>query len=135
MSSEADPMTDLVIPTKDLSAFAMDPYVDLLAEDVECSNMIKWWTARRELVRQRLSDIIGEHEIGTVNGQPVLHYEYQNRFNSTAFQRKYPNLYRAYVRPITQDKFDPDLLKSSRPELYHQFQVRAMRVNYEAPGS
>lgn len=126
--------SDLVTPTPDPTVFAMDPYVDLLAEDVECSNMIKWWTARRDLVRQRIGVILGENEIGTVNGQEAVRYERQNRFNSTAFRKKYPNLYRVYSRPVTEEKFDPDMLKASKPELYAEFQVRAMRVMYEPPG-
>ena len=133
MSSEDS--SELVMRTEDPTSMAMDSYVDLLADDVECANMIKFWTERRDQVRKRLAGILGENEIGTVNGQDAIRYEYQDRFNSTVFKKKYPNLYRAYVRPVTEEKFDSTLLKASRPELYREFQVRSMRVTYEPPGS
>lgn len=128
------PGSDLETRVADPTSFALDSYVDLLAEVVECGNMIEWWQARQKLVKDRLRDLLGENEIGTVNGQEVIFYQKQNRFNSTAFRRKYPNLYRAFEVAKTETKFDPDLLKVSRPDLYEEFQVRAMRVTYEPPG-
>lgn len=127
-------MGELERRTPDPAVMAVDAYVALLAEDVECANMIKWWMARREVVQDRLKAILGDHEIGTVNGQEAIHYERQNRFNGTAFKKKYPALYEAYVVEKVKRELDPELLKMSQPDIYRQFQVRSMRVTFEPPG-
>lgn len=127
--------SSLMVPTPDPAAIALDAYVALLAEDVECANMQKWWAERRKVVQARLKAIMGACEVGTVNGQEVVHYERQNRFNSTDFRKKYPALYEAYMVEHTRREFDADLLKHSQPDIYQQFQVRSMRISFEPPGS
>lgn len=143
-AAAVDAVTDIVVPTTTSSAaqradtpesIPMDPYVRLLAEERECADAIKWWTKRRELVKEQLTKLLGDAEVGTVNGEQVVFYEYQDRFNSTEFRKKYPDLFRVYSREVTKTEFDAAWLKSVRPDLYREFQVRPMRVTYEAPGA
>lgn len=128
-------MTDeLAIPTPQPTEFALDVYADLLKNDAECSNMIKFWTQQRDLVRAQLKELMGVNEVGTVNGQEVFFYQYQDRFNTAEFKKQYPNLYRAYMHTVTKEEVDVEMLKQSRPDIYRQFQVRAVRNVFEPPG-
>ena len=115
--------------------FSMDDQVKLLAEERECANMVKWWTERQKQIQDRIKELMGDNTVGKVDGQEAVFFQYQSRFNSTAFQKKYPNLYRTYSRLVTEERFDPEWLRTQRPDLYREFQVRAFRNTYEAPGA
>ena len=121
--------TELVI-----SPVPMERYISLLAEDRECANMIKWWTERRKLVQADIIRQLGDAEVGTVNGVEAVTYKPRAQFNSTAFKEKYPDLHHMYSRELTEFKFDADWLRTSRPDLYEEFQVRVLQVKYTAPG-
>lgn len=113
----------------------MDAYAQLLAEERECTAMAAWWKQRGDKVKKRIREIMGDHTVGTVNGIPAVYYEPQNRFDSTTFRGKYPDMFRAYSRPITEEEFDVEWFKRVHPEIYSQFQVRPLRVTYDAPGT
>lgn len=130
----ADPATTLVLRNSMLPPVPLDSAVDLLAEERECASMIKWWSDRQAKVKERIAVLLGDSTSGTVNGDEVVTYEWQDRYNTTAFTKKYPNLARVYTRPVTKEQLDFDLIKSARPDLAEEFQVRAMRVKYEPPG-
>lgn len=115
--------------------FTMDDQVRLLADERECARNIKWWTERQKLIQERLKELLGDNTVGVVNGQPVVFFEYQSRFNSTEFKKKYPNLYKTYSRPVTEERFDAEWLRVQRPDLYREFQVRSFRNTYEEPGA
>lgn len=113
----------------------MDEHAQLLAEERECTAMVAWWTQRGRRVKARIAEIMGEHTVGTVNGNEVVFYEPQKRFNSTEFKKQYPDMYQAYSRPVTESQFDADWFQRSQPDIYRRFQVRPLRVTYEAPGA
>lgn len=116
------------------TAFALDTQVQLLAEDRECAKNLAWWKKRREAIQEQLKELMGENTSGTVDNHEVLTYEYQDRFNSTAFRDEYPNLYKTYSREVTREEFDPEWLRKQRPDLYRKFQVRSLLNKYKAPG-
>lgn len=126
--------SDIVIHGDQLPAKPMDSVVNLLADDVECAAMIKWWQARRAMVRQQLADALGTSTSGTVNGQEVVTYNYINQFNTTEFKKKFPDMYQVYTRTVAKEELDVEKLKKSRPDLYQEFRVRTMLVSYEPPG-
>jgi hypothetical protein len=133
---------ELVIRTRPTSeggtvatTLALDNYVPLLAEIVECQNMVDFWEKRLKRLKEGLGALLGEAHNGTVNGEQAVAYEPVNRFNTTAFRRQYPNLWRAYVHTVSKEELDVEMLRLSRPDLYAEFQVRPLRVTYEPPGS
>jgi hypothetical protein len=40
-------------------------------------------------------------------------------------------MYRLYTREIVEKKFDPEWLRQARPDLYEEFQVKAMRITFD----
>lgn len=111
---------------------ALDTSVDKLADLAECKRMAAWWKAREDKIKAELAEIMGDAEIGTVNGEEVLFYEPQNRFNSGEFKKAMPDTWKSFHRVVAAEKFDADWLKLARPDLWEQFQVRAMRSTFEA---
>lgn len=134
--TDLEPVTDTlgteVSQTND--QVAMERYIKFLAEERECANMLKWWAERHKAVKNAITGILGDAEVGTVNGTEAVTYRYRNQFNSTEFAKKYPNLYEIYKREQTKIEFDPEWLRTSRPDLYREFQVRTLRVTYTPPG-
>lgn len=123
---------DLLTATDEPTTIAMDQWVDKLAEAAECQRSITFWQKRLEKIKTELAELVGDAQIGTVNGSPVFAFAWKDQFNSTEFKKKYPDMYRLYSRDVTEKKFDAEWLKSTRPELWHQFQVRAMRITFDA---
>jgi hypothetical protein len=131
LTPEQEAAKELVIRTTHQSQLALDTYVQVLADYRECQTTMEFWKNRLEKLKAQMAEIMGDQEIGTVNGEAVFFYQRQNRFNSTAFQKQYPDMYRLYTRDITEKKFDPDWLKQARPDLYAEFQVKAMRITFD----
>lgn len=132
LTPEQEAAKELVIRTTSQSQLALDSFVQVLADYRECQTTMEFWKNRLEKLKARMAEIMGEQEVGTVNGDPVFFYQRQNRFNSTDFKKQYPDMYRLYTRDITEKKFDPEWLKQARPDLYEQFQVRAMRITFDS---
>jgi hypothetical protein len=128
----AEVAKELVLATTELDAKPLDNVVSKLADYVECQNSIEFWKKRLERLKKELAEIMGETEVGTVNGEAALFYERQNRFRTGEFAKKYPDFHRLYSRDFTEKRFDPEWLKDQRPDLYEQFQVRAMRITFDA---
>jgi hypothetical protein len=123
---------ELVIRTERTDVQPLDAYVTLLGDYVECQKSMEFWQKRLERLKAQLAAVMGEKEVGTVNGEAVFFYQTQNRFRTTEFAKKYPDFHRLYSRDFTEKRFDPGWLKDERPELYEEFQVRAMRITFDA---
>lgn len=137
MSNELDPIEaaqELVIRTTPTQQLALDQHVKLLAEMKECQDMERFWKKRLERLKEQAAKLMGDNEVGTINGEKALTYQWEDRFNSTDFRRQYPNMYELYSHEVTEKKFDANWLKRARPDLYKQFQVRSMKLTYEPPG-
>jgi predicted phage-related endonuclease len=137
MSQESEPESaelakELVIATAATNSQPLDVYVHQLADYVECQRSIDFWEKRLKRLKAQLAEAMGNAEVGTVNGEAVLFYPPQNRFQGKEFSKQYPDFYRLYSRDFTRKQFDPNWLKDERPDLYEQFQVRAMRVTFNA---
>lgn len=112
---------------------ALDAYVDLLDDDRECQRMIKFWEDRRDKIKEQLSKVMGDAEIGTVDGEPVFFYEPKDQFRGGDFKKQFPDLARMYTRPVTVVKFDEAAFRHDRPDMWAEFRVRAMRNAFSAP--
>lgn len=129
-------MSDLVpVESAGPDEVALDGYVDLLADLTECQRMLDFWGKREKNIKEKLKDLMGNASVGTVNGEPALTYSPINRFQGAAFAKQYPDLARLYTREIPVRKLDEDWLRTERPQLWAEFQVRSMRNTWEAPGA
>lgn len=109
---------------------ALDQYVALLARDTECADAIKRWETERVKVREAIAKVMGDAEVGTVEGEEVLIFRAVNTFNGSGFKKDYPDLYKMYTRTMEVEKFDTAWFESSRPDLYEQYQSRPMKNSY-----
>jgi hypothetical protein len=112
----------------------LDAHVELLADYRECQRSVDFWKARLDKVKAQLAATLGDATQGTVAGEAVLFYEPQNRFRSGDFKKTYPDTAEYFTREFTVRKIDEDWLKASRPELWEEFQTRAMRNTWRVPG-
>lgn len=115
--------TDTVVP--------LDAYVPKLAAWRECDDQIKFWTKRQEKIKAELDEIMAGATVGTVDGEAALFHRPQERFAARDFQKAYPDLAKLYSREITKHQFDERWLRSVKPDLWSEFQVRSWRIAWE----
>jgi hypothetical protein len=118
------------VPVPDEEVVALDAHVSKLKKLAECSDNIKFWQKEYAKAQDALSEVMGDATIGTVDGVKVLTYRYEDRFRGSDFKKKFPDTWRTFVRPVTEEKFDLALFRASRPEQYEEFRVRTMRNEY-----
>jgi hypothetical protein len=119
------------LPQPEEVVVALDAHVAKLAKLAECSDNIKFWKQEYEKAQEALDQIMGEATVGTVDNIKVLTYRYEDRFRGTDFRKKYPDTWRTFVTEVTEKKFNLDLFKASRPDLYEEYRVRSMKSTFE----
>lgn len=119
------------LPQPEEETVALDAHVSKLKKLAECSDNIKFWQKEYAKAQEALDEIMGDATVGTVDGQQVLTYRYEERFRGGDFKKKYPDTWRSYVTEVTEKKFNLELFKLSRPDLYEEFKVRAMKSSFE----
>jgi hypothetical protein len=102
----------------------LDAHVDLLRRLTEAQNAAKAWTSIANGLRDQIEKLIGDAEVGTVNGEEALTFSWVDSFRSTDFKKQQPDLYRRYEVDTTVRKLDVDWLKRTQPELYREYQTR-----------
>lgn len=110
----------------------LDTYVDKLADYKECQRMVEFWNKRLERLKGELAAIMGDATVGTVRGEAVLFYEFRESFRSGDFRKDYPDMYKLFTRDVTSMKFDEEWFRAARPDLWQQYQSRAMRNTFDA---
>lgn len=90
------------------------PSVDLPADATnwlalirDCDRQIKDLEEAKALARGHLERMLGDAELGLVDGRPAVHWTVvvSNRFDSSAFKRSRPDLYSEFVAPQTSRRF------------------------------
>jgi hypothetical protein len=119
------------LPQPEEPTVALDAHVSKLKKLAECSDNIKFWKGEYEKAQAELDKVMGDATLGTVDGVKVLTYRYEDRFRGTDFRKTYPDTYRTFVTEVTEKKFNVDLFKASRPDLYEEFKVRSMKSTFE----
>jgi hypothetical protein len=119
------------LPQPEEESIALDAHVTKLKKLAECSEHIKFWKTEYEKVKAELEAVMGTATVGTFDGSPVLTFRYEDRFRGADFKRVYPDTYRTFVTEVTEKKFNVALFKASRPDLYDEFRVRAMKSTFE----
>lgn len=119
------------LPQPEEETVALDAHVAKLKKLAECSDNIKFWQKEYAKAQEELDKVMGDATIGTVDGQKVLTYRYEDRFRGSDFKKTYPDTYRTFITEVIEKKFNLELFKASRPDLYDQFRVRAMKSTFE----
>ena len=110
---------------------ALDAYVDLLDLLDEARRMVAFWEAEKAKFQARLAEVMGDAEIGTVNGEEVLTYQFEERFRGGDFKKAYPDMHKLYTREVVTTTFDLESFKLTRPKQYKEFRVRSMKSSWE----
>lgn len=119
------------LPQPEEETVALDAHVAKLQKLAECTDNIKFWQVERDKAQAALDEVMGDATVGTLDGLQVLTYRYEDRFRGGDFKKMYPDTYRSYVTEVTEKKFNLSLFKLSRPDLYEDFKVRAMKSSFE----
>lgn len=119
------------LPQPEEQAVALDAHVSKLKKLAECSDNIKFWQREYAKAQAEIDKVMGDATIGTVDGAQVLTYRWEDRFRGGEFKKKYPDTWRTFVTEVTEKKFNLELFKVSRPDLYEEFRVRAMKSTFE----
>ena len=110
---------------------SLDSHVDLLDLLAESKRMIAFWEGEKVKFQERIAEVMGDAEIGTVNGEEVLTYKFEDRFRGADFKKAYPDMHKLYTREVTKTTFDLESFRLTRPEKYEEFRVRSMKSNWE----
>lgn len=121
------------LPVPEEETRSLDAHEAKLRKLAECSEHLRFWKAEYEKVKGELEAIMGDATVGTFAGSPVLTYRFEERFRGSDFRAKYPDTYRSYVTEVTEKKFNLELFKLSRPDLYEEWKVRAMKSSFVIP--
>lgn len=119
------------LPQPEEETVALDAHVAKLKKLAECSDNIKFWQKEYAKAQEAIDAVMGDATVGTVDGAQVLTYRYEDRFRGGEFKKKYPDTWRSYVTEVTEKKFNLELFKLSRPDLYEEFKVRSMKSSFE----
>lgn len=110
-------------------------YLQLLAYEAYCAGAAAHWKKERERYRARIQEILGDATVGVdVRGDQLVTYAPKEVMRTQDFARDYPALHKLYTRPKVVDQFDVEALKRERPELYRQYQSRAL-INKVEPAT
>ena len=109
---------------------SLDAYVDLLDLLAEAKRMAAFWKGEEAKARERIAQVLGDAEIGTVNGEDVLTFRFEERFRGSDFRKAFPDMYKLYTREIVKTDFDLESFRLSRPEMYEEFRVRSMKSSW-----
>lgn len=114
-------------PQPDEETVALDAHAKKLKRLWEAAENIKFWKSEYEKAKADMEEVMGTATIGTIDGVPVVTFRYEERFRGDDFRKKYPDTWRTFVTDVTEKKFNLALFRASRPDLYNEFRVRAMK--------
>jgi hypothetical protein len=118
------------LPQPEEETVALDAHVAKLKKLAECSDNIKFWQKEYAKAQEALTEVMGDATLGTIDGIKVLTYRYEDRFRGTDFKKTYPDTWRTFVTEVVEKKFNLDLFKASRPDLYEEYRVRSMKSTW-----
>jgi len=61
-----------------------------------------------------------------IAGKAAFTYDYQRRYQETAFKEDYPALFKEYAKPALVDKMDWVKFAEQHPSIAQKYQVRAL---------
>lgn len=117
-------MDEPVLPAK----VELDEHAELIARYRKCRDLEAQWKKEKEIAKSKLAALMGDAEIGLLDGEKVLSYAREERFNTSEFRKQYPDMYKLYLKPMQVEQFDLESFRLTRPELFAEFQVRSLRV-------
>jgi len=105
------------------TSVAMDQYVDLVKRWREATKARMGWAKIEEDIKAEIDKILADSDQATINGQIAVERRRENRFAMGEFKRRDPEMARYFEVERTVRTIDVDLIKSTRPDLYKEYQV------------
>lgn len=85
------------------------------------------------LAKNEIRAMLGDHEIGLVDGRPVMTWKRNGTFSAKRFREECPELAEKYTRLV--EELDMEALKAGDPAVYRQYRSRALRLAGTGRGS
>jgi predicted phage-related endonuclease len=73
----------------------------------QCDQQIKDLEETKQVARKHIEQLLGEHEVGTVDGQPVVRWTVvpSTRLDTTKLKAERPEVYEAFCRTSISRRF------------------------------
>jgi hypothetical protein len=75
-----------------------------------------------------IAQLAGDETSLTVGGVEVLNYEYKNTLRTKALVEEHPDLVDQYSTYVTEKKFNVIMFRQQQPDMFREYQTRAMRI-------
>jgi putative phage-type endonuclease len=115
---------------------AVDDRTEVLDPD-EVTPLLKEYTARKHIaaeaeaalgeIENKLRALLGDAEIGVLDGRKVVTWKQNGTFAAKRFQAEHPDAYTRYL--TTRPAVDTKRLAAEDPALYRAFRARVLRVS------
>lgn len=102
----------------------------LLERYARAKDALKQWKAEEAEVGAALREFIGDSTHVRLDGTEVATYDWKDSFRGADFAKDHPDMHRRFTRTMEREVFDADWFKTVHPELYRQYQTRALVTKY-----
>lgn len=117
-----------IVPTKPQ---AREVSLDDMAKDLEdlelVETMLAEWSARKEAIRNKIKERLGEDGVGMLHGRPVFAYKVTAGFASSQFAKDHPQIAAQFTTAKVVEELNAGLLAAQMPELYQEYRVRQLK--------
>lgn len=114
-----------------------DPYADEPTAEVDGDVYKSWiqarinadgWTKEAERLRKRLQDDLGDATAGTLNGEKVIYYRYQDSWATARLIKDNPDLTQHYFTVHEVSEFDLDQFRRVHQDIADKYRTRAFKA-------
>ena len=117
--------TDVAVPAS--KTVRVDEYQELLAYEAYCAEAVRTWKKEQDRYRERIKELLGDAEVGVDSrGDELVTYAPRAVLRTKDLARDHPDLFKLFTREISVEKFDEEWFARVRPELYQEYQSRAL---------
>jgi putative phage-type endonuclease len=116
--------------------FDADPDATVVLDPDEITPLLKEYTARKHIaaeaeaalgeIENRLRALLGDAEVGVLDGRNVVTWKQNGTFSSSRFKAEHPDAYARYL--TTRPAVDTKALAAADPDTYRTYRARVLRV-------
>lgn len=108
---------------RDLTRFAELVQAERAADDSRRyhESEAKGYERVRDTIREQLAAVMGDADVGLINGREVLKKTVSKQFAWSRFASENPDIAKEYTIPKLVDEIDKDRLAKELPDLYARY--------------
>lgn len=104
----------------------------LIIQHKEMTATAKRMQESADRLAAQIQEIVGTSTLVLADDRPVLSFRPTSRWAGAKFMREQPDLARHYLKQVTKEELDLELIKRTNPALYSKYQVRSMINDWDA---